>query len=115
MALLEPPDYIDDLAKEKFRELVAMIHERLQPTDIYLVAEFCQGLADIVTLMDAIRLEGDVITTETGARKMNPNTMLLLSRRQSVSSMRQELGLSPKARKEKAPRADTKKSLKDLI
>jgi P27 family predicted phage terminase small subunit len=111
---LEPPDYIDSRAAEEFNKVCELLGERVQPTDIYVIAEFAQAISDVKELMEIISIEGKtILNIESGATKMNPNVSLLMSRRQALSALTKELGLTPKSRKEKI--TPKKEKLKDLI
>lgn len=112
--MLTPPDYIDDRAKEEFTIVCGLLGERVQPTDIYVIAEFAQAVSDIKDLMEIILIEGKTVhNVENGATKMNPNVALLMNRRQAFYGLVKELGLTPKARKEKPVKGGSR--LKDLI
>lgn len=115
MTLLQPPEWIDDRAKEEFNILAEQMKDVLRPTDIYILADFCQCVSDIITLMEVLRVEGNTIThPESGAIKMNPNASLLLSRRQAMAQLRKDLGLTPAQRKER-PTKGGAKGLKDTL
>lgn len=112
---LEPPDYIDDRAKQEFVKLAGQLASSLRETDVYVLADFCQALSDIIDLMAIIKVEGKtILNMESGATKMNPNVSLLLARRQAFSALRKDLGLTPASRKEKPPKGN-KSSLKESV
>lgn len=111
---IEPPDYIDDRAREEFARVVKLLGPRAQESDVYIIAEFAQAMSDIVTLQELVAIEGNVIVNpDSGLQKPNPNATILIQRRAALGRLMRELNLTPKSRKEKPAKSD--KRLKDLL
>lgn len=111
---LEPPDYIDERAKQEFASVVSHMGNKVQASDVYVIAEFAQSISDVISLQEIIALEGNTVTSDAGARKMNPNYAILMARRQNLMALMKSLGLTPAARGSKGPSKEANR-MRDLL
>lgn len=95
---LTPPEWLDDAAKEYFNETVAALGKHAVATDESLIADYAQAVADVVTLTQRVRFEGETLISDKGNSYTNPINVVLMSRRKDVERLRKDLGFTPRQR-----------------
>lgn len=95
-----PPDWLDDRAKEIYAETVVLLGKQGMVSDRFVVADYAQACSDVERFTIEVRLLGETLTSaHTGAPYQSPTVTMLMNRRKDVFRLRDDLGMTPKARK----------------
>ena len=73
--MIPPPDWLDRIGRAYWRQIAPVMRElgKLDDSTIELIAMACQAYSTYRHAVKTLDSEGRVITTHTGARKVNPN------------------------------------------
>jgi len=94
------PTYLDVEARAEWRRIVPVLEKMkiLGAADAPLLALYCQAHSDYVGATKALRKEGKVIETATGAMKPSPHLHIVNAARSEMVKILAEFGCSPSSR-----------------
>lgn len=118
-AAVEPPDWLSDVARERWRSLAPELAELglLSSIDTDSFAAYCQACARYREAVEAVAAEGLTVDTLHGGVKANPAVAIQLQCAAQIRAFALEFGLTPAARMRmaEAGREDGEASVQDLL
>lgn len=97
---VEPPRWLSSRAVEVFHETIEALGTKYVPSDKSVVADFAQAQADCEEWTQMVRFEGEILVSHaTGNNFTNPRYTNLQARRKDLERYRDDLGMTPQARK----------------
>lgn len=96
----KPPNYLDRIAKAKWRELIPELDRLglLTVVDLDMFALYCEAHSDCRRLKRIIQEEGETFTNDKGEIKRRPETTLYKEAVLTERMIAVEFGLSPSSR-----------------
>lgn len=101
---IEPPEWLDEIAKQEFERLVDLLKEvrLITEADIHLLATYCDAYSDYLKCTQLIQEEGLMVEYTNKAAETNKVPHPLLTKKkqlfEQMKAVASEFGLSPSAR-----------------
>lgn len=97
---LAPPDWLSDLAREKWRELAPTLANQglLTECDLDTLAVYCTTWVRWKDAEDALQGEGMTTTAQSGYQQVSPYYTIASKSQAELRALADRLGLSPSAR-----------------
>lgn len=94
----EPPSWLNDVGKQTWERVTAVMADADMIFDVELLSAFCDCYAHLIRCSEGLRIEGYTLMSDSGLSKINPAVNALRELQKTLIEASKQLGLSVESR-----------------